>query len=161
MDIKPEDMREIFASWSREILLEEYVQRSQDFVPLALEVLHAELRDRGVSDEEIEAARERYRQELIDHPLAAEDNAVVLETFDDRIYAEAAASLLEQADIPHLLHGSDQLLFGPGLLRFGPDPITLKVAAHDEARARAVLAELPPQEALDESEPSEEDDEQA
>lgn len=141
-----DEMRNLFGSWNRETLLEEYVQRRDDYLPGAQEVLHEELRRRGIDDGEISAAERAYAEGLSGHPLA-EEALVVVETYDDMVYATAARDLLQEHDIPSLLHGSDHMLFGPGLLRVGPDPITLKVAEHSEARARQVLSEMAPQDA--------------
>ncbi len=151
-----EETQNLFESWNRETLLEEYVQRRDDYLPDAQEMLHDELRRRGTSDEEISAAERAYNEGLEGHPLA-DEALVVVETYDDMVYATAARDLLQQHDIPSLLHGSDHMLFGPGLLRVGPDPITLKVAEHTEAKARQVLSEMAPQES-DASEGAENDD---
>jgi hypothetical protein len=132
------EMEKIISSWNRETLLTELTERGDDFSPEARAFLHAELLRRGVTEEEIQLAAERYRSHLSERQFT-HDELVVIRTFDAMPIAEAARDELEDAGIPCLLHGSDRLLFGPGLLRVGPDPITIKVAEHDATRARQLL----------------------
>ncbi len=133
-----QEMEKLISSWNRETLLKELTERGDDFSTEARAFMHAELLRRGVTEEEIQLAAERYRAHLSERQFT-HDELVVIRTFDAMPVAEAARDELEQAGIPCLLHGSDHLLFGPGLLRVGPDPITIKVAEHDAARARQVL----------------------
>lgn len=132
------DMERVLSSWNTDTLLEELTQRGDDFVPEARAFMHAELLRRGVAESEIEGAALAYSEHLSERKFSNEELKVI-RTFDSMTIAEAARDELEAAGIDCLVHGSDQLLFGPGLLRVGPDPITLKVAEHDEARARELL----------------------
>lgn len=136
-----EAVESIISSWSREALLEELVQRGEDYVPEAREILHQELLRRGVTETEIVRAAEAYAAHLSERKFTR-DRLVTIKTFDNMAIAVAARDELEAAGIDCLVHGSDSLLFGPGLLQVGPDPITLKVAEHDEASARATLRDF-------------------
>ncbi len=133
-----ENMQQVFETWNRETLLEELVRRSDDFIPEARKMLRAELLKRGVSDAAIEAAKQAYLTSLAKRKLPME-NLTLVRTFGDSLSAQAAQQLLLQEGIESEVHGSDRLLFGPGLLSVGPDPITLKVVASDADRGRELL----------------------
>ncbi|MCH9649185.1 MAG: DUF2007 domain-containing protein [Deltaproteobacteria bacterium] len=136
-----EQTQRTFETWNRETLLEELVRRGDDFQPEALELLKAEVRRRGVSDAAVEAAHQAYRAALAKRQLPLADLAVV-RTFGDSLSARAAQELLAQEGIESEVHGSDRLLFGPGLLSVGPDPITLKVVSRSAERAQEILRDF-------------------
>ena len=145
MQATREDMIRTFEDWSNATLLEELVERGDDYLPEARDLMHEELHKRGISEAEIEQRTAHYHRQLEDLDLRHHD-LVVVETFGDRLTAEAAQNILSDSGIASFLSGSDQLFFGPGLLRFGPDPITLKVAEANEARAREILESFEPPE---------------
>ena len=145
MEATREDMVKTFEDWNNETLLEELVERGDDYLPEARDLMHEELHKRGISEAEIEQRTGQYHQQLDALDLRHHD-LVVVETFGDRLTAEAAQNILKDGGIPSFLSGSDSLFFGPGLLRFGPDPITLKVAEGNEARAKEILDSFEPPE---------------
>lgn len=138
-----EHMQHTFETWNRETLLEELVLRGDDFVPEARELLRAELERRGVTAGALERARRAYGEAMAKRKLPLE-SLVAVETFGDRISAEGAREVLRRSGVTAEVFGSDRLLFGPGLLAVGPNPVVLKVAEHDAGRARAILADFNP-----------------
>jgi hypothetical protein len=138
MKANRDDMVKTFEEWNNTTLLEELVERGDDYLPEAKDLMHEELRRRGITEAEIEQRTAAYHKQLDDLDLRHHD-LVVVETFGECLTAEAARNILNNEGIPAFLSGSDQLFFGPGLLRFGPDPITLKVAEANVQRAKEVL----------------------
>lgn len=147
-DQEREQIQHTFETWNRETLLEELVQRGDDFVPEARELLEAELERRGVTSAAIDRARQAYRDAMNERKLPLEA-LVTLETFGDQILAGAAQEVLHRNGVDSEVFGSNRMLFGSGLLAVGPDPIVLKVAEHDAEKAREILRELEEVEADD------------
>jgi hypothetical protein len=141
--VDDERLSQVFESWNRETLLEELIQREEDFVPRAREALRAELLRRGVSEATIAQARKAFLASRGEDALPLEELRVV-DTFGDRLSAEAARNLLDQHGVAGEVYGSERLLFGPGLLALGPEPVTLKVMEHDLDKAQAILADFLP-----------------
>ncbi|MCB1034338.1 MAG: hypothetical protein KDD47_10955 [Acidobacteria bacterium] len=138
-----EHMQHTFETWNRETLLEELILRGEDFVPEAREMIQAELERRGVTPAAIERARKAYKEAMAQRKLPLEE-LVTVETFGDRISADGARDLLRRNGVESAVFGSDRLLFGPGLLSVGPDPVVLKVAEHDAERAQQILVDFAP-----------------
>jgi hypothetical protein len=140
-----EDMVKTFEEWSNATLLEELVERADDYLPEARDLLHGELHKRGISEAEIEQRTAQFHQQLEEVDLRHHDLAVA-ETFGDRLTADAAQNILREAGIESYIQGNDSLFFGPGLLRFGPNPITLKVAEANLGKAKEILDAFEPPE---------------
>ncbi len=140
-DQEREQIQHAFETWNRETLIEELVQRGQDFVPEARELLHAELERRGVTSAAIDRATQAYRETMAKRQLPPEA-LITVETFGDRIEADAARQVLQREGVAGEVFGSNRMLFGSGLLAVGPNPIVLKVAEHDAEKARGILAQL-------------------
>jgi hypothetical protein len=140
-----DDMVNTFEEWNKETLLEELVERADDYVPEARDLLHEELHKRGISEAEIEQRTAQYHRQLEAVDLRHHD-LVVAETFGDRLTAQAAQNILRDGGIESYIQGNDGLFFGPGLLRFGPDPITIKVAEVNAAKAKEILDAFEPPE---------------
>lgn len=136
-----EQMQHTFETWNRETLIEELVQRGEDFVAEARELLEAELERRGVTAAAVDRARQTYRESMARRALPLEA-LVTVETFGERILADAAREILRRNGVESEVFGSNRMLFGSGLLAVGPSPVVLKVAEHDAQKAREILSRL-------------------
>lgn len=137
MDPERQDLERILSSWNDETLIEELALGEQEYRPEALEVMRAELGRRGLSESEIsrEVAEEKGEAEV------PEEKLVAVAWFANRFFGLMARGLLDSHGIPAYLGGSDEAFFGEGPDRLTTRRVFLQVAAHDEAKARELLAE--------------------
>jgi len=137
-------VRERFRELSREDLLEEAALRAGEYVPAARAILEGEVRDRGITDAELEGRRRAAAEPETEAPV---DFPALLVSSMEREPMRELAAALRRGGIPAVVREMDQRGCGhqgPAIGRWGivvPGPRTAEAG-------RLLESLLPPPETL-------------
>lgn len=136
-----DDLRRELADLSDETLLSQLIEKPDDFEPAALEARIAELESRGVHRSRIERRRAEHAASRQDHDTGPME---AVADFEDRIFAQQAANILEKKDISALIQDTASL----GTREFPVPDVegfhVVLVPRPDAERARLMLSTFAP-----------------
>jgi hypothetical protein len=137
-----ERLQKHYRTLNDETLLGMLKNRSQDYLPEALQLIRDELKLRGYHNEDFAIPGSKPDDESA--RLRGEDLTLVAKC-PDGFVAQQAMDLLSQNGIPSEVYGEDTLPeFIVGQEHWPYSGTSIAVASHDAARAKEILAGFPP-----------------